>query len=221
MATTKSKPRGKKAKDKSDASVTGKRVATAAAVVAGVAAVGAGIFFAKEKLSEKPDHATVVDDGEFEIRDYPPLLVAETVVTGATDRKTATGRGFEVLADYIFAKSRDGKKIAMTAPVLAERAAEDSAQWTVRFVMPASYTRETLPPATAGVTIVDVPARRVAAVRFAGTADDAALEAKEAELRAWLDARGETTTWKAEYAFYDAPLIPGILRRNEVLIELG
>lgn len=208
--------------------ISGRQAAAGAALVAGVAAIGAGIFLAKDKGAERPEHDVLITEGELEIRRYPPMLLAETVVTNARDRKQALERGFRLLADYIFAKSRPGEKIAMTAPVLSDHAhgegvsasAEPGDGWRVRFIMPRAYTRDSLPSAPAGISIAELPARRVAAVRFAGLASDAVLQDKEAGLRRWLAARGEAETGRVEYAFYDAPFIPGPLRRNEVLIPL-
>jgi hypothetical protein len=207
--------------------ISGRQAAAGAALVAGVAVIGAGIFFARDKSVERPDYDVLVAEDDFEIRQYPPLLLAETVVTSARDRKQALDRGFRMLADYIFAKSRPGEKIAMTAPVLSDhqpgndQSATDEHGWRVRFIMPRAYTRDSLPPAPAGIDIMDLPCRRVAVVRFAGLASDAVLQEKEAALRHWLDTRGESDTGKVEYAFYDAPFIPGPLRRNEVLVPLG
>ncbi len=209
--------------------VSGRQAAAGAALVAGVAAIGAGIFLARDKSAERPEHEVLVTEGDFEIRRYPPMLLAETVVTNARDRKQALEKGFRLLAEYIFAKSRPGQKIAMTAPVLSDHrqgegvsaSDEGGDGWRVRFIMPRTYTRDTLPSAPAGIGITELPGRRVAAVRFAGLASDAVLQQKEAELRSWLDTRGEVETGRVEYAFYDAPFIPGPLRRNEVLIPLG
>lgn len=207
--------------------ISGRQVAGAAAVVAGVAAIGAGIFFAKEKSTPRPDYDTLTEDGDFSIRHYPSLLVAETVVTGVTDRKQAQDQAFHILADYIFAKSRDGEKIAMTAPVLCDRVetgetlSDVSAGWRMRFVMPEGYTRETLPPAPDNITIVEMPERRIGAVSFSGLWSDANFEEEEAALRAWLNDRGEANPGRVEYALYDAPMIPGPLRLNEILIPLG
>ncbi|KPQ31561.1 MAG: SOUL heme-binding protein, partial [Porphyrobacter sp. HL-46] len=47
------------------------------------------------------------------------------------------------------------------------------------------------------------------------------LAAREAQLRAWLAEQGIAPTGKAEFAFYDAPMVPGPLRRNEVLIPVA
>lgn len=208
--------------------ISGRQAAAGAALVAGVAAIGAGIFFARDKSVERPDYDVLVAEDDFEIRQYPPLLLAETVVTSARDRKQALERGFRMLADYIFAKSRPGERIAMTAPVLSDHLVYDDPAvgdrndgWRIRFIMPRAYTRSSLPPAPAGIVITDAPSRRVAVVRFAGLANDTMLQDWEARLRLWLERRGEPKSGKVEYAFYDAPFIPGPLRRNEVLIPLN
>ncbi len=206
--------------------IRGRQVAAGAALVAGFAAIGAGLFLAKDKSAERPDYDVLDAEGDYEVRRYPPLLLAETVVSDARDRRQALDRGFRTLADYIFAKSRSGGKIAMTAPVLSDHHhggdwPTGGDGWRVRFIMPRACTRDTLPPAPAGIAISDLPGRRVAAIRFSGLANDAVLQEKEAALRRWLDQRGETGSGRAEYAFYDAPFIPGPLRRNEVLVPLG
>ena len=59
-----------------------------------------------------------------------------------------------------------GEKIKMTAPVGQQRALE---RWAVSFMMSASYPLETLPePEDTKVMLRQVPALRVAAVRYSG-----------------------------------------------------
>jgi len=187
---------------------------------AGGALVAAGaayaLFVRKEKQAEQPVYRVVESDGAIELRDYPELLVAETVAPGP--RRTALDRGFARLADYIFAKRRSGGRIAMTAPVFSAPAGAES--WRTRFVMPGGSDETTLPAPQAGVGIARVPARRVAALRFNGTPDDAVLARREADLRAWLKARDLPSDGDVEHAFYNSPFVPGTLRRNEVLIAI-
>ena len=149
-----------------------KTIGTAAAGVAGVAALAAGGWYLFEKFSEKPAYRTLEREGVFELRAYPALLVAETVVQG--ERLPALEAGFERLADYIFAKSRGGAKISMTAPVFSDREGasdrvamtapvlsdEADGGWRTRFVMPAKYDRSTLPVAPAGIVITEIPRAR-------------------------------------------------------------
>jgi len=182
-----------------------------------IAAAGAAFFVYREKSVEKPRHRVLEQDGQFEVRDYPELLVAEAKVAG--DRGFALDRGFEQLADYIFAKSRDGQKVSMTAPVLSASAGGED--WTTRFVMPAHFTRETLPEPDPGITITTVPARKVAVIRFAGVANEAQLADYEAQLRHWIGAKKYKPAGEAERAFYNSPMIPAPLRRTEVLIPIA
>ena len=76
----------------------------------GVAAAvlgGAAFYYLKERSTEEPGYRPLETDGDHQIRDYPALTVAETVVEGS--RRDALDQGFRILADYIFAKSRDGE----------------------------------------------------------------------------------------------------------------
>ena len=158
----------------------------------------------------------VESDGPIEIRKYPAMVTAGTEVRGA--RQAALVEGFRTLADYIFAKSRDGEKLPMTAPVLSSGGG--NGEWLIRFIMPARFTRDTLPEAGGGVRIDTLPARRVAAMAFSGTADDATLAEKEALLRSWLGAKKYKVRGEAEHAFYNSPFIPAPMRRTEILIPI-
>jgi hypothetical protein len=188
---------------------------------------------------EQPDYRALISDGDFELRAYPPLVVAE--VTRPGDRTASLKSGFGPLARYIFARDRAGPGIAMTAPVTQEPAlprlasdapiamtapvlqsAEDAgdAAWTVRFVMPAEHALADLPaPGDPALRLRELPARTLAAVRFSGRTTDSALAAQEQRLRAWMQARGLTPAAAPVYAYYNDPRTPPFLRRNEVLIE--
>lgn len=209
----------KSKKDKGAAQTSSRRRNTLYGV-AGVgllAAAGAGYLIYREKSVEKPRHRVVDQDGHFEVREYPEILVAEAKVAG--DRAYALDKGFSQLADYIFAKSRGGEKLAMTAPVFSAGAGADD--WVTRFVMPGGSTRETLPTVSPGIRITTVPARRVAAISFAGTADEATLVDYEEQLRHWVGAKKLKPAGEPERAFYNSPFMPGPLRRTEVLIPIA
>jgi hypothetical protein len=187
------------------------------AAIGAVATVGGAFFLWRASRAEEPSYQTIESDGPIEVRKYPALVTAGTEHRG--QRRDALNEGFRVLADYIFAKSRPGKKIPMTAPVLCDTDKDGS--WRTRFIMPVGQARGELPQAPSGVELTSEPAARIAAIRFSGRADDATLEAKEGALRSWLQLRGLPHEGKAVHAFYNAPFLPGPLRRNEVLIELS
>ena len=67
---------------------------------------GAALYYFREKSIEEPDYRALETDGDHQIRDYPALTVAETVVEGS--RRDALDEGYRILADYFAARSREG-----------------------------------------------------------------------------------------------------------------
>jgi len=180
---------------------------------------------------EEPKFRTALAEGGLEIREYAPVVVAETVVEG--DWRVAGNAGFRRLAKYIFGGNDGGKKIAMTAPVSQRSKGQKIAMtapvsqersgsnWVVAFTMPSEYSLDRLPvPDDPAVKLRQVGERRVGAIRFSGIWDAQRFEAKTAELRRWLESRGETAMGEPVTARYDPPWTPWFLRRNEILFEL-
>ncbi|RNE93193.1 heme-binding protein [Marichromatium sp. AB32] len=203
-----------------------------AMAVLGVVAMAVFVFVVQNV--ETPDYRVVERDETIEIRDYPALIVAEVRRDG--DRRAALSAGFGPLAGYIFAKEREGESVSMTAPVTQTPADEPIAmtvpvtqtptdaagQWAVRFIMPARYDLDSLPaPAGETVRLRALEPRRVAVIRFSGRATDALIAEQESRLRAWLETRGLAVAGAPTYAYYNDPLTPGFLRRNEVMLELA
>ncbi|MEE4199228.1 SOUL family heme-binding protein [Erythrobacter sp.] len=205
----------------------------------GLAAIGGAVAYAQYRNIETPDHDVLMTDGDFELRQYAPMIVAEVTHTGSRDR--ASSAGFRRLAAYIFAEDRPGsganadESIEMTAPVMQDRVGEDEKiamtspvlqdskggdEWRTRFVMPSEYSMAELPTPPADITLAEVPRRRVAALRFSGNPSEADLIVMETRLEDWIETQGFTRKGGVGYAFYDAPMVPGPLRRNEVLIEV-
>ena len=98
---------------------------------------------------EEPKFELLVRDGSHEIRRYAPVIIAETRVGG--DMAAASGKGFRLIADYIFgnntptptptgpAAQAPSQKIAMTAPVVLEPVAASQ-----KIAMTAPVTAEPL-----------------------------------------------------------------------------
>lgn len=180
---------------------------------------------------EEPPFQTVLRDGNFEIRAYPALVVAEVTVTG--DQKEAGNKGFRLLAAYIFGGNRRKQGIAMTAPVAQQPTSEkiamtapvtqtqDAGQWVVRFTMPGSYTLETLPePNDSRVHLRVAAPARFAVIRFSGLASADDVAAKTTELSAWIQRRQLRRAGPASLAQYNPPWTLWFMRRNEVMIPV-
>lgn len=174
-------------------------------------------FYGYLRSLEAPAYVVVEKDGALELRDYPAMIVAEVVRRGSRD--AAVRLGFRPLANYIFAKSRPGPSIAMTVPVTQVRRGEG--EWSIRFMMPARYSKDSLPrPSGPDVELEALPPRRMAAIRFGGRAGDADFEARRQRLEAWIATKGLVVTGPPTLAYYDDPSVPAPLRRNEVLLPV-
>ncbi len=189
--------------------------------------------------TEEPKFELLRKEGNVEIRRYAPLIVAETIVDG--DMDTASSRGFQVIAGYIFGKN---ERIAMTAPVVAEpqssaekiamtvpvsiepHNADDSAmagaqRWRIHFVMPSQYTLATLPkPLNPQVQLREIPAKTFAALTYSGFSTESSAQEKTDELRNWLKTQNIEPIGKPQLARYNPPWTLPFLRRNEILQEI-
>ena len=180
---------------------------------------------------EEATYNVVKKDDKFEIRDYAPHILAETVVEG--DLEQAGNKAFSRLFRYISGDNRSRDKVAMTAPVSQEAIGEKikmtapvgqqrvQERWAVSFMMPASYTLETLPePEDPDVTFRQVPARRMAAVRYSGFWSEKNYLRYKMELESWIHERGLTIVGEPVWARYNPPFTPWFFRRNEILIPV-
>jgi hypothetical protein len=53
---------------------------------------------------EEPKYKVLDQEAGFELRQYAPIIVAETWVDG--DMDAASGKGFRIIADYIFGNNK-------------------------------------------------------------------------------------------------------------------
>jgi effector-binding domain-containing protein len=180
---------------------------------------------------EEAAYTVVTKDGAFEIRDYSPHVVAETLVGGTLEE--AGNQAFSRLFRYISGGNRSrekvamtapvsqqpqGEKIAMTAPVAQQRVQE---RWAVSFMMPASYTLETLPtPEDPEVALRQVPARRMASVRYSGSWSEKGYRRNLGQLESWMRGKGLAMGGDPVWARYNSPFTLWFLRRNEILVPV-
>ena len=181
---------------------------------------------------EEPAFRQVLREGDFELRDYPALVVAEVTVTG--NQKDAASRGFRLLAGYIFGGNKRRQDIAMTAPVTQQAASEKIAMtapvaqtqtsagtWVVRFTMPSDYSLQTLPvPDDPRVQLRTIAPARFAVLRFSGLAQPDDVAAKSNELLARVKAHNLRAISAVSLAQYNPPWTLWFMRRNEVMVEV-
>ncbi|MEJ2473042.1 MAG: heme-binding protein [Desulfobacterales bacterium] len=180
---------------------------------------------------EEASFTVIEQNGDIELRQYAPHIVAETTVEGTFDQ--VGSEGFRRLAGYINGENRTKQSIAMTAPVSQETQSEKIAmtapvgqeksgdRWRITFVMPSKYALDTLPePIDSRIELKREPGRLMAAVRYSGTWSRKGYEENKERLLAWIEERGFEQTGDPVWARYDPPFMPWFLRRNEVLIPV-
>lgn len=155
---------------------------------------------------------------DVEIRRYEPRVEAHTRFA-TLEFDAVRERGFRRLAHYIFGGNAAQHGLAMTCPVTI---ATRGATHTMAFVMPPGFSRRDLPqPDDARIELVDVPARRVAVMRYHGGYRARVVERYAAALREKVAALGLTTRGEPMFAGFDPPTTLPFLRRTEVWIELA
>ena len=180
---------------------------------------------------EKAKYSVLEKQGRFELRRYESSIVAETVAE--SDFGEAGNIAFGRLYQYISGENRTKESIPMTAPVGQEARSERIAMtapvgqersgdtWVVSFLMPSKYTMKTLPePVDPTVTLREIPARKMASVRYSGTWSWKRYEERRARLEEFISGKGWRIQGEPVFARYDPPFQLPFLRRNEVLIPV-
>jgi hypothetical protein len=164
----------------------------------------------------------------YEIRQYPAHIRAQTKVSGNV--VNSGNRAFGIVAGYIFGDNQSQNKIAMTTPVIQEQPSEKIAMTTpviqnetegqFSFVVPAQYSLEDLPiPNDDRVELVEIPAKRIAVLRFTGFFTAERFKAKEALLIERLKRDG-IDYGAISSVGYNPPLTPPFMSRLEVWAEV-
>jgi hypothetical protein len=138
--------------------------------------LGALLTAGRAEAIEEPKYAVLTKEGGFEIRQYEPYLVAETIVEG--DFSSVGNEGFRRLFKFISGENQPKKSNPMTAPVGQEASEKiemaapvqqqkEAGKWRISFVMPSGYNLETIPqPLDERIHIREAPREIVAAVRY-------------------------------------------------------
>ena len=156
---------------------------------------------------DEPRYTLVRAYDAFEVRQYEPYLVAETVVRA--DAEEAGNQGFRILAGYIFGQNKGARKIEMTAPVAQTPAkiamtapvaqSASPGGYVVQFSMPREWTLDTLPePIDSRVTLRAVPARKIAVIGYSGTWSQSQLRRESEEAAGRAQTGGPALAWRAD-----------------------
>jgi DNA gyrase inhibitor GyrI len=187
-----------------------------AVLVVAVLALTGGYDSAGAK-QEQPVYTVASTEGDFEIRDYDTMVLAEYTMRGSYSK--AVNQGYIRLEQYFLGKNASPEPIAITAPTMVRN--DLAGGWTTVFYLPKGYQADTAPtPNDRRIKLIEFPPRRMASIKFRGKLNEGMMREQVAKLEAWLAARGIDHKADFTLAGYDAPWIPTFRRRNEVLVTL-
>lgn len=179
-----------------------------------VIALVTGLRFSRWTL-ESPGYLVVKQDGAFEIREYPEMVVVSTSMDD-TDPNDSTS--FMRLFRYISGDNENDSKIAMTTPVFTSGAGGSG---EMSFVVPKEVVADGAPSAINRMVKIDtVSAGRFAVYRFNGAWDLERFELSKNKLKDWMRKHQINAAAEPIVANYDPPFTPSFLKRNEILVRL-
>ena len=192
------------------------------------------IFFNTVMAIEEPDFKLISEEGDFQIREYDPKIIAQVEVVGNFDE--ASSKGFKLLADYIFGNNileGESKKISMTTPVEMSPMTENilmtssimddqvNNKWSINFVMPQEFSLDTLPkPNNFQVNIIEVPKEKYAVIVFSGLVRESSYAEKAELLSNYLVENGLKQQGAIKIARYNPPWTLPFFRRNELMVRI-
>ena len=160
---------------------------------------------------EEAQHQVLTKENSIELRRYSEL---QMVVTDIYDNQD---NGFMRLFRYIDSGNNKKQKIAMTTPVFTSRKDGKS---TMAFVLPADMKPIDVPePDQNTVRRTTRPPGMYAVYRYSGRHRTSPPEIKS-KLKRWIKENKLLERGNPVDAFYDPPWMPGIFRRNELLIPV-
>ena len=170
-------------------------------------------------MTEEAPFEVVKKMGDIEIRQYPEIILA--VVDDDSDYS-----GFGILFNYINGENKTRQRIAMTAPVITSEKISMTAPVITKnsymaFVLPSSYTKDSVPtPTNPAVRIEIQPPKHMAVLRFSGRTPERHVDKYKQKLKTSLHTQDIKSLGEIVLMRYNSPFTPGFLRRNEVAVEI-
>jgi len=165
-------------------------------------------------MIEQPKYTVIKRQSQFEIRKYQSFTMIES-----TDLDLQSYQGFRLAFNFIQGDNEQGKKIAMTVPVVNQL--NDKGIQTTAFVMPPKMKHNDVPlPLNQNLRKVLIPERICAVYRFSFNPKMDKIRSYENLLRTWVELEGYKIVGNLQLARYNPPFIPGFLKRNELWFEV-
>jgi len=184
-----------------------------------------------QRYGEEALYATLFSDGDYEVRLYESLIIAQAASEGGYLQ--ATRSGYKRLTDYVSGNNLAQQTVDVNPPMLVSGTKPKielttpyyeeflDGVWLTSVALPEQYTLATLPkPADEFITFEALPRMRIAVISFSGYRSERLITSKANQLLQWMSREQLIPASPARSAVFDAPLtLPG-LRRHEIHISI-
>ena len=167
---------------------------------------------------ETPNFKLIKKEGEFEIREYEPMIIAMTKVK--SEYREASSTGFRRIANYIFGGNQKQMEIKMTAPVITD-VPNVKGMYDILFVMPSQHKFDDLPiPDNDNVELKVKELGKTAVIEFGGWATESRATHYKEKLEQFIETSGYEINSDYMVAQYNSPWALPPFRRNEIIIMI-
>ena len=167
---------------------------------------------------ETPNFKLIKKEGEFEIREYEPMIIAMTKVKSGY--REASSTGFRRIANYIFGGNQKQMEIKMTAPVITD-VPNVKGMYDILFVMPSQHKFDDLPiPDDDNVELKVKELGKTAVIEFGGWATESRATHYKEKLEQFIETSGYEINSDYMVAQYNSPWALPPFRRNEIIIMI-
>jgi len=175
-------------------------------------------------VSETAHFEIIRSEKTFELRQYPPILIAKVLLSGPFE--TAYKSGGDILKDYLDGNNYKQVKLAETiAPIATPSKATPYMMksrpegWEVSCVLPGHLSCETAPrPVEQKIHFEELASRPVAVFKFTGKAPYSFIMKKTEELRSWAKSSDLKLNSTSRIVVYKSGFLP-FLRKNEIQLD--
>ncbi|PWA48127.1 heme-binding-like protein, chloroplastic [Artemisia annua] len=198
-----------------------------------------GMVFGKI-IVETPKYEVIKSTTDYEIRHYPPSVIAEITYDPAQMKGQDKDGGFSILANYIGVLgkpqntttqkidmtspviTKKPEKIDMTSPVITQDHASDEGKVTMQFILPEKYKKaeEAPKPVDERVVIKEEGGRKYGVVKFSGIATNDVVSQKVEKMKKDLERDGVKIVGEYVLARYNPPWTLPPFRTNEIMIPV-
>lgn len=165
-------------------------------------------------MSEQPLYDIIRLESTFELRQYPPVLIAKVLLAGPFESAYKTGG--EILRQYLEGNNYNQSQLPKATPFMLK---STPSGWEVSCLLPTYLTSETAPKAVDHkIEFEELASRPVAVYKFSGKAPYSFIMKKTEELRSWAKYSDLRLSSTSRIVVYKSRFLP-FLRKNEIQLD--